>query len=90
MYIGGIDRYFIFWAYSSDGTFGGNTETILKRKEYGKKSNVQPLGNCHYLYDLQGKRLSRSLNGSLKRSLLIMKNGNTGQVRKGIWIKKRK
>jgi len=28
-YMGGIDRYFLFWAYSSDGTFGGQSAVSL-------------------------------------------------------------
>jgi hypothetical protein len=55
-YVGGYDRFFFFWAYSSDGTFGGKTG-ITRRPEQPRAATAASLrGSGYVLYDLQGRR----------------------------------
>ena len=85
MYVGGIDRYYLFWAYSSDGTFSNGTKTQWKSDETRFIAAVSPVTQNYSLYDLQGKRLGRdaiSITDKFQRKnrLLIVKNDITGKT----------
>lgn len=89
-YIGGIDRYYLFWAYSSDGSFGGVTG--LKR-EPGEipSANVGMIhGEDCALYDLQGRRLNlvvgTIMGKTLRSNRSIVVNGGVPR-QTGVLIK---
>ena len=93
MYIGGIDRYYFFWAYSSDGTFGGNTEILQKPEKTGINVAVPLRGSGYTVYDLQGRKSIRDERNNPDKSLrnmrlVIMENGKTGESRAVIGVER--
>jgi hypothetical protein len=87
-YVGGYDRYHFFWAYSSDGTFGGNTEIVRNPAQPRFNTAASLRGNGYAIYDLQGRR-SGLADKMAHNQLVIMKNSNTGKVIARIRIEQR-
>jgi hypothetical protein len=85
LYVGGIDRYSLFWAYSSDGSFGTSTETVRKSESF-KINTATTLRKTGYVfYDPQGRLISQDANGGPDKSLrhhrpIIMINPGTERV----------
>jgi hypothetical protein len=78
-YVGGYDRFFFFWAYSSDGTFGGKTG-ITRSPERSRAACAASLrGNGYALYDLQGRRWGLADKKPPRNQPVIMNNGIAGQ-----------
>ena len=76
-YVGGYDRFFFFWAYSSDGTFGKATGITRSPEPPRVRSAASLRGMGSALYDLQGRRIDRavkkrhSLNAARSPSSMI-------------------
>ncbi len=67
-YIGGINRLYIFWAYSQDGRFGSTAlvTKLANRRNLAGRSTSQPGTTQVSFFDLQGRFLVTHGKGNLR------------------------
>jgi hypothetical protein len=88
-YVGGYDRYHLFWAYSSDGTFGGTTGIARTPEQPRATAAISMRGNGYALYDLQGRRAVLADKMPPRNRLVIMEDRGTGRMMVRFGIRQR-
>jgi hypothetical protein len=85
----GYDRYHLFWAYSSDGTFGGTTGIARTPEQPRATAAISMRGNGYALYDLQGRRAVLADKMPPRNRLVIMEDRGTGRMMVRFGIRQR-
>lgn len=89
VYIGGFDRFFFFWAYSSDGTFGKATVITRKPEPSPAVPAILSRETGYALYDLQGRQAGLSEKMPPHLRPIIMKNRGAGRMMVRFGIRQR-